>query len=215
MENNYNPEKYLNGQVSDGLEHTPRYHQDLLEEDEKRYIEMLRKAYTDSMTGCFNRNYFEMINKENIDPVKDNQNIVIDHYDINNLTDANKISYATGDQMIIDTTNHIMSKCGIKETTGKITGDEYKNQDIMIRIGGDEFITIHYKTEKEQLDPNYEIKHQNWMSENIYKNKPDTFDFAWGSSIFDNNIDRNIYDTSVRSGINMQEQKTVRKSFMQ
>jgi len=185
--------------------------------------EALRLAYIDSLAGCYSRTYFKLMNKKYVDPIADNNNIVITFFDINNLKKANDtIGYDVGDRMIIDNTAHIKNRMGIEdidnETIGKefkITGDEFKSHDVLVRMGGDEFALVHYKTKEEQLNENFKSEYDDMIVKTIYQDKPDTFDSAWGSSVFDNKIDKDIFDTAARSGVDMHKRKAIMKAFMQ
>ncbi len=211
--NNFENPDSLYKQADDALEYTDDSRQREYERQESEKNEALRLAYTDKMTGCYNRNYYEMIKDYKINKQKDNKNIALVHIDINDLgITNNSLGYKAGDQMITNVADLLKSNFGIRDINENITGEEFRYRDVLIRVGGDEFIITHYKTTEEQADDNFESKYDELIDRMIYLGKPKNLNFAWGTSVFDSQFDRDLDDTKNRAGAIMHIQKKEMKS---
>ena len=95
-----------------------------------------RQAYTDSMTGFFNRTYFEdvMARMGNImDELKPISFMVIDIDGLKITNDT--FGHRTGDELLVE--------------AAKIISEVFNAHGIIARVGGDEFCIILYKTDYE------------------------------------------------------------------
>ena len=97
----------------------------LMEDNEKEIL--IRNAYTDQLTGLYNRHYCTeyMSNLDN----EENTNYSLIIFDLNNLKVTN------------DTLGHSVGDLFIKESS-LIIKDSFKEHGIIGRLGGDEFIAI-------------------------------------------------------------------------
>lgn len=95
--------------------------------------EILQKlAYTDTLTGCYSRNAYEMDIRNIQKKMADEQdyNLMIISFDINNLKYVNDhFGHAAGDKHI--------------EATAAILKDAFKDTGKLYRIGGDEFSLLY------------------------------------------------------------------------
>src|SRR5574344_3124726 len=65
-----------------------------------------KSIYKDSLTGCYNRNYFEKFKQEHFDPNRDHNRIRLVFVDINNLKTINDTQgHQAGDTLIKNTAN--------------------------------------------------------------------------------------------------------------
>ncbi|MCG4581035.1 diguanylate cyclase [Clostridium cochlearium] len=93
-------------------------------------------TYHDSLTGAYNRNFFNT-EIENID-IKENLPISVIMGDVNGLKLTNDaFGHLMGDKLLVSAVN-IMKRC-------------CRNSDIIVRWGGDEFIIILPKTSKKDV----------------------------------------------------------------
>ncbi|MDD2224924.1 MAG: GGDEF domain-containing protein [Candidatus Shapirobacteria bacterium] len=88
-----------------------------------------QESVVDSLTGCYNRNFFEKFKQEHFDPNRDNNRIGLVFVDVNNLKIINDTQgHEAGDTLIKNTANFLKSN--------------FRKEDLIIRLGGDEFIVI-------------------------------------------------------------------------
>lgn len=107
----------------------------------------LQNNLVDSLTGCFNMNFYEKIKKENFNPEKDQNKIAIVFIDANGLKEINDTpielggGHDAGDQMIKDIAIYLR--------------ESFREEDTVIRpyVGGDEFIVV---CRNHNDDPNFE-----------------------------------------------------------
>ncbi len=95
----------------------------------KKKEEKLRSdAYIDTLTGLFNRNFFEA-QKQIFNQKRKNENIGLIVFDLDNLKSANdQFGHLAGDQLLLGISSIL------KET--------FRGEDIICRIGGDEFAVV-------------------------------------------------------------------------
>lgn len=92
---------------------------------EFKYLELKRESYTDGLTKCYNRNYFELKMAE----LSNKENIGVVVFDLDCLKDINdKLGHDFGDNVLRTLVNII------KYRTDK--------DDIFCRYGGDEFVIL-------------------------------------------------------------------------
>lgn len=83
----------------------------------------------DDLTGCFNQNYYNKWIKDNFDPKRGSNRLGLVFLDVNNLKKVNdKLGHEAGDEILIDLVKYLKSKL--------------RKNDVILRIGGDEFIVI-------------------------------------------------------------------------
>lgn len=124
-------EKYLNlaleiSKISGLVFHNNAQYEEILEsEKELKYL-----SYHDSMTELLNRTY---INQKLFDPINDNKTCVF-MFDIDKLKYVNdKYGHEEGDKLI--------------KSFAEILKQSFRENDIVARIGGDEFVAIIYDTD--------------------------------------------------------------------
>lgn len=100
---------------------------------EIKYLELKKESYTDGLTKCYNRNYFELKMAE----LSDQENIGVVVFDLDCLKEINdKLGHDFGDNVLKTLVNII------KYRTDK--------EDIFCRYGGDEFVVL--TTNKDEND---------------------------------------------------------------
>jgi len=149
----------------------------------KQLEEYKNQVFIDSLTGCYNRNYFEKFKKDDFDPNKDHNYIGLVFIDLNGLKKINDtFGHKAGDNLIKN--NTIFLK------------DNFKEEDIIIRLGGDEFVVICHN---HQNDNNFETGLTNKV-EKIRDLKAKCqkcpIDFAFGVAVYNKTRDlENIENT--------------------
>ncbi len=125
-------DKYLNLAVEVAkfcglvLHNNSQYQKILESEQELKYL-----SYHDCMTGLYNRTYINSIMDDRL-----NYGTVVFMFDIDNLKYINdKYGHAKGDELI--------------ERFAEVLKSVFRNQDIVARIGGDEFVAIIDNSTKE------------------------------------------------------------------
>lgn len=167
----------------------------ILADESKRLKEAEKNAFKDSLTNCYNRNYFESFSDNNIDPKRDNKKIAIVFIDLNDLKKANKEGYEVGDGLLIKAAEFLKTN--------------FRKDDVVIRIGGDEFIVVcrDYKN-----DSDFEEKFSHRVDE-IFLSPP--ISFAHAVTIYDTSQDTSLRDTKDRAGKMMAENKEKMKNAAQ
>jgi len=145
-----------------------------------RELEKIEKnSFVDSLTGCFNRNYFEKFIKEGFDANRDNNKLAFVYIDLNDLKDTNDTyGHAAGDELLKD--------------TAKFLKDNFRKDDTVVRIGGDEFIVIchnhnGYNDFQNILSEQLEESKSKQLEE-CQSDKP-SIDFAFGVAIYNTETD--------------------------
>ncbi|MBV9483104.1 MAG: GGDEF domain-containing protein [Acidobacteria bacterium] len=97
-----------------------------------------KRAYTDALTGLYNRRFMEDALKREIERVKRNDsNLSIMLSDVNNFKDFNtRFGHLMGDRILVE--------------VGVLLQKNFRAADIIIRYGGDEFLVIMPETSLSQ-----------------------------------------------------------------
>ena len=164
----------LNQEITNNKQELEKYRQDSL---------------VDSLTGCYNRNFFEKYKSENFDPNRDHNKIGLVFVDLNDLKKTNdSLGHEAGDKLIKDSANFLKSN--------------FRKDDTVIRLGGDEFVVI---CRNYQEDQNFEENLYFKVDESRILKSP--VSFAFGVAVFDEKRDKNLDDTSHRADKLMYEHK--------
>ncbi len=151
-----------------------------------KIIESYKK---DSLTDCYNRNFYESWKKENDNPEKNSNKIALIFFDLNNLKKVNDTQgHDAGDDLI--RRNAEMLKRGCRQ------------EDLIFRYGGDEFIIAFFNKDN---DLNFEEKINSSIKKQMDSSK--NTDFSFGVAVFDKNIDKSLNDTQKRADDRMYEYK--------
>ena len=161
---------------------------------EAKNAEVYKKlAYNDILTGISNRLAFEKSIAEIAENYSVCEKTLLIMIDINNLKYINDTQgHEYGDKYIINNINYINHKI-------ESLGDIY-------RIGGDEFVVIASRYNRDILDETFR-EMEKYISHN---NKE--INFAYGFAVFNDDIDETIYDTLKRADKNMYRNKNEIKS---
>lgn len=151
------------------------------------------EKFHDSLTGCYNKHFFENFKEEDFDPINDHNILALIFADLNNLKQANdKFGHKAGDSLI--RTNAIFLKNNL-DKNGKL-----------IRFGGDEFLFICRNNEQ---DPNFE-ENLTLKIDQLSLKDPNV-DFSFGIAVYDRSKDLNLDNTLHRADILMYENKKDQK----
>jgi diguanylate cyclase (GGDEF)-like protein len=102
-----------------------------LEKAKRDKQEAIENGMYDYRTDCYNSKFFEKYKVENFNPERDHGKLAVVFVDLNKLKIVNDdpaLGYAVGDNMLKETAKFLKSK--------------FRAEDIVVRIGGDEFIVI-------------------------------------------------------------------------
>lgn len=159
-----------------------------------------QESLVDSLTGCYNRNYFEKFKKENFDPNRDHNTLSLVFIDLNNLKQTNDLyGHEAGDKLIKDSADYFRSI--------------FRKEDTLIRLGGDEFVVIcrNYKE-----DPNFESGLNTRLKQKRDEKILDStspISFAFGVAAYDQVRDlKNIENTQSLADQRMYQDKKAIKS---
>ena len=133
----------------------------------------LENSFVDSLTNCFNRNYYNKFAKENFNPERDHNKIGIAYFDINNMKTTNDApgGHKAGDKLLKDTADFLKSI--------------FRKGDIVVRLGGDEFgVICHNNEDDDSFEDNLILR----VEEKVLNS---SHDLAFGIAIFDRDLDRN------------------------
>jgi len=149
-----------------------------------------QESVVDSLTGCYNRNFFEKFKQEHFDPNRDNNRIGLVFVDVNNLKIINDTQgHEAGDTLIKNTANFLKSN--------------FRKDDVVIRLGGDEFIVL---CRNQDNKPNFENILLTKINEGLI-NHPNK-DLAFGVAVYNQNQDfSNLDKTKDRADIYMYQKK--------
>jgi diguanylate cyclase (GGDEF)-like protein len=143
-------------------------------------------AYRDPLSNCRNRIAYEM----DIDQVDTTKSVTIFMADMNNMKEINDTyGHQIGDEVII-----LCSQCLIKVFGRSV-----------YRIGGDEYLSIQYKLEPEDIERFIQAFHEECDKTN--EDIPYKFVLSIGHATFNPSIDRTIHDTVKRADSKMYEVK--------
>ncbi len=124
--------------LSFALAHRISYMRKEQESYQKREIEMSRMMLTDSMTGLFNRRYFDGIHKKICKQArKEKTSVSLIYLDVDNFKVFNDTyGHPAGDQVL--------------KSLAEVIKSNTRDQDHPCRIGGEEFAVVFPKTDGEQ-----------------------------------------------------------------
>lgn len=151
-------------------------------------------ANTDFLTGLKNRNAFE-VDLNNLSQSKNKNQIALLSIDLDGLKKIN------------DTYGHASGDLYIKQSCRIVSG-LLSRQDILYRIGGDEFAAICWNADEKYLS-DLEKAMQGKME--IQNDEGICVSFSIGYAIFNPAMDRTLFDTLKRADFVMYEQKKRRK----
>ena len=154
-----------------------------------------RESVVDSLTGCYNRNFFEKFKQEHFDPNRDDNRIGLVFVDINNLKTINDIQgHEAGDTLIKNTASFLKSN--------------FRKDDTIVRLGGDEFIVICRNYDNSS---NFEEKIFHKITDQLADNPNQ--DLAFGVAVYDKNQDfSNLDKTKDRADTKMYQNKREMKT---
>lgn len=156
-------------------------------------------ATIDFLTGLKNRNSFE-VNLDNLDVKKNREGICIISIDLDDLKTVNDTyGHPAGDEYII--------------LGAKIIGEMISFPDILYRIGGDEFCIILMKKNQKEVE---DLMNAVWKrAEEETKSCQYPVGISMGYAIFDNQMDKSLYDTLKRADVQMYLYKRKKKAGRQ
>lgn len=178
------------------------------EEAEREKIEAIENGMVDIPTGCFNGNYFEKYKAENFNPERSHGKLAIVLVDLNDLKKVNDDpapdkGYAAGNRML-------------RQTAEFLKSNAFRADDVVVRLGGDEFIVIcRNDTEDESFGNNLQTR-----ADEMFPDLP--VSVAYGVAVYDKNIDnstdldefeRGLEHTKDRAGFIMHQMKRKMKGL--
>lgn len=148
---------------------------------------------TDQLTQLKNRNAYD-IDIKNISAGLTQKGMGIISIDLNNLKEVNDtLGHQAGDVYIQKAAQAILLAC--------------KDDEIPYRVGGDEFVIIIRNTENKYVENIIKNIKEIFNSYSCNLNTNISTSIAAGYAVFDENIDRDIFDTYRRADSNMYENK--------
>lgn len=133
-----------------------------IDEVEQRAKKAEEESVTDSLTGCYNRNFFEKFKQENFDPQRDNNRLGLVFVDLNNLKTINDTqSHEAGDKLL--------------QKTAQFLKNSFRKEDIVVRLGGDEFLII---CRNYGDDPNFKENLSLKITKRLTEKPPVNFSFG-------------------------------------
>lgn len=165
-------------------------------------VEAQKNIYIDSLTGCYNLKYLENFKQNNFDPGRDDNNIGLVMVDNNGFKKINdEFGHDAGNQALKDTVQILRSTV--------------RKGDIIIRVGGDEFLIICHNNENDSnFKENLPLKITERLNKNLsIQNFKHKIDLAIGIAVY-NKIDDNsdINETYKRADSLMYRDKNQKKS---
>jgi len=124
-------------------------------------LELEKLANTDALTGVFNRTYFKQELEHQIRLKRDNPGVdfCLMLVDLNSLKRVNdEFGHAEGDRVIIEVGRLLVSSC--------------RREDIVCRIGGDEFVVLCPSTGPDQISLLVERIHRKTREAQVYCENP-------------------------------------------
>jgi len=160
--------------------------------------EARKNSLVDSLTGCYNRNYFEKFKTENFNPDRDHHKIGLVFADVNNLKKINDTQgHKFGDKLIKHAADFLKSS--------------FRKDDLVVRLGGDEFLIICHN---DGNDPDFSVNLPKKVTEKLTKNllkeknKKNSLSLAFGIAVYDKNQDfSNLDKTKDRADLQMYRNK--------
>lgn len=189
--------------------------QALREKDEaKRDLkEEIANNFTDSLTGCYNENFFKKKyrnkNAESFDPHRDRNKIALVYMDLDGVKSVNDtLGHKEGDKFIKMSASFFVSM--------------FRRKDIIVRLHGDEFIAI--CRDDKGIDIAALEKRVNEIMKKALENDP-PFSCSAGIAVCDDKVHRyikndvlvermdlNLADTEIRADLKMYEIKMAKKN---
>ncbi len=179
-----------------------------LEETEKEKLEAIENGMVDIQTGCFNGNFFEKYKAENFNPERNHGKLAIVIVDLNDLKKVNDDpapdkGYAAGNRML-------------RQTAEFLKSNAFRADDVVVRLGGDEFIVIcRNDNEDEKFGNNLQTR-----ADEMFPQLP--VSVAYGVAVYNKNIDnstdldefeRGLEHTKDRAGFIMHQMKRKMKGL--
>lgn len=153
----------------------------LFEQNQKTLQELEKyknESLIDSLTGYYNRNYFEKFKNDNFNPNRDHNYIGLVFIDLNGLKKVNDtLGHEAGDNLI--------------KNTASFLKDNFRKEDVVVRLGGDEFVIICHN---HQNDNNFETGLVTKVRERRdlkAKDPENPISFAFGVAVYDQVRDSN------------------------
>lgn len=161
-----------------------------------------QKIIIDPKYNCFNRSYYETLEKRFDYQRTPNFEMGFVYVDLNDLKNINDtFGHEKGDQVIRMLVDFLKAK--------------FRKMDDVIRMGGDEFIVVCYNHDN---DPNFEINLQNKIKkmqkefeEQLVAHNIPSNGFAAGVAVFDKKTDATLDQISDRADKLMYEDKKAMK----
>ncbi|MBN2259104.1 MAG: GGDEF domain-containing protein [Clostridiales bacterium] len=137
------------------------------------YKKTVKLSKFDSLTGIYNRSYFEeLISDYYKKALRYKENFIIALLDMNDL------------KIINDQYGHDAGDLALKTLSDSIN-DEIRDSDIFARYGGDEFILVFFNTSKEEVMEKMQYIHKKIESTTFsYNNQKIKLSFSYGFSLF-------------------------------
>ena len=152
-------------------------------------------AYTDLLSGYENRMAFEHKLRECKELVAEGKNVTVLVFDVNNLKTIN------------DTEGHEAGDKYLKNTAD-IIFDNLNGIGTLYRIGGDEYTVVLADRSEREISALLESLHNEKRT--AYKNQ--LFSCAFGSAVYDKDLDETLKDTFKRADAAMYEHKKQMKA---
>ena len=159
----------------------------IFEKNQKTFQELEKyknESLVDSLTGCYNRNYFEKFKNENFNSLRDHNYIGLVFVDLNGLKKVNdNLGHKAGDTLIKNTATFLKTN--------------FRKEDVVVRLGGDEFVVICYN---HQNDNNFEEGLTSKIRErrDLKANDPENpISFAFGVAVYDQARDFNHIENTI------------------
>ncbi len=169
----------------------------------KEAIKQLTESnFQDHLTGLLNMNFYEHYKAENFDAKKDRDKIALVYGDINGLKQVNDtFGHKEGDKLIIEAAEFLK--------------DQFRNEDVIIRLYGDEFIVI-CRDRKDGISCE-KLKARLDIVLNSEKDSGSRLELALGMAVFDGQehdgkIDADLNDTEIRAEQEMYRVKSEMKN---
>lgn len=189
---------------NDGLNKELMFSNEIVEIFAKWLKEAREIGCKDSLTGCYNQNFFKQIKDMHTNPDRNHKRFAVIFVDLNNLKTTNdSLGYASGDRLL-------------QKTAMFLKSNKFRSDDAVFRIGGDEFVIICCNDRNDEL-----------FEENIRARADEVFadppvSVAYGVAVYDKYKDdspnleeseRGLESLKNRAGFEMHENKVRMKSL--
>jgi diguanylate cyclase (GGDEF)-like protein len=165
----------------------------------KRQEEIRALSFTDDLTGLYNRRGFFTLVEQQLKLFKRQmKGIYMLYADVDNLKEINDIlGHKEGDMALIDVAN--------------ILRKNYREADIIARIGGDEFVVIPVETTGDNIDIISSRLQKSLKLHNAEKNHKYKLSISVGIAYYNPENPCSVDDLLVRADKAMYEQKMLKK----